>query len=341
MANIRKSATFNLFLTFLLVIAFIVYGILFPNSTLFYTPRHYPEGINSATLIVEPDQNDYPIVDGIKNAQKSIDLEVYLLSDKFVVQSLIDAEKRGVNVRVILEEHPYKGYGANKEIKDKLSHYGIKTEWSNRAYDFTHSKFLVIDGRTGYILTMNLTKSSFTKNREFGIITNSPKEVEDLEEIFQSDWERKPYHTQNDALLVSPENSRKKLEKLINGANTSIIVYAEEMEDNDIENLLIKKAKDGVGVNVILASPAFIPANGDSGKYLSLNGVQVKYLSSPFVHAKVIVVDRSAAYVGSINFSETSLDKNREVGIIVSDKAVVKKIVDKFYEDFENATKNY
>ncbi len=341
MTGKEKKAYFNLFLTFLVVVAFVVYGFLFPHLSMIFVPQHYPEGVKNVKLIVEPEDNNYPITDSIKNAQKSIDLEVYLLSDKNVVQSLINAEKRGVNVRVILEEHPYKGYGANKDVKDNLSHYGVQTKWSNRVYTFTHSKFLVVDSKTGYILTMNLTKSSFTKNREFGIITTSGKEVNSLENIFQADWDRKPYSPVKDTLVISPENSREKIEGLLDSAKTEILVYAEEMEDSDVENFLIEKAKQGIKVNVILASPEYITSNGDAGKYLSQNGVHVGYLSSPFVHAKVIVVDRAAAYVGSINFSSTSMDKNREVGIIIADKSVIQRIVDVFNNDFKNCSKNY
>jgi len=335
----NKKAYFNLFLLFLLMVAFIIYGKLLPQLSPVYVPQHYPKAVQSATIFVEPDKGDYPITDAIKEAKKSVDLEVYMLSDRYVINSLIDAENRGVNVRVILEENPYKGYGANKSVKDKLSHYGIETKWANRAYQLTHSKFLVIDGKTGYILTMNLTKSSFTKNREFGIITESQPEVADLEKIFQSDWERKPYTPHDDALIVSPENSLTKIKGLIDSAKSEILVYAEEMEDPDIENLLIKKAKSGVKVNVILASPKFITSNEDSGKYLSQNFVNVKYLDYPFVHAKVLVADRSVAYVGSINFSTPSLENNREVGIFVSNKEVIDKIVSTFYNDFKNSYK--
>jgi cardiolipin synthase len=341
MTNKEKRGYFNLFLTFLLVVAFLVYGKLFPNINPLYIPSNNSEAVKYATLIVEPEENDYPIVNGIKAAQKSIDLEIYLLSDKYVVQSLIDAEKRGVNVRVILEENPYKRYGANKEVKDKLSHYGIQTRWANKVYNFTHSKFLVIDNATGYILTMNLTKSSFTKNREFGIIVTSEREVSNLEKIFQSDWERKPYTPQKDALIVSPENSREKLENFLASSNKSILIYAEEMEDEETENLLIKKAKEGISVYVILASPDIITSNGDAGKYLSLNGVHIGYLASPFVHAKTAVIDDTSLYVGSINFSENSIDKNREVGIIVANEEIAKKVSGIFYKDFENCSKNY
>ncbi|MCD6427659.1 MAG: hypothetical protein J7L03_06180 [Caldisericaceae bacterium] len=336
----NKKAYFNLFLLFLLIVAFLIYGKLFPQLSPVYVPQHYPRAVQTATVFVEPDSNDYPITDAIKDAKKSVDLEVYMLSDKYVINSLIDAKKRGVKVRVLLEENPYKGYGANKSVKDKLSHYGVETKWANRAYQLTHSKFLVIDGKTGYILTMNLTKSSFTKNREFGIVTDAQPEVGELEKIFQCDWNRKPYTPKESALIVSPENSLSRMEELINSARNEILIYAEEMENADVENLLIKKAKSGVKVNVILASPKFITSNGDSGKYLSQNFVNVKYLDNPFVHAKVVVIDRSVAYVGSINFSDASLKNNREVGIFVSNEDAIDKIVSTFYKDFENSYKN-
>jgi phosphatidylserine/phosphatidylglycerophosphate/cardiolipin synthase-like enzyme len=45
-------------------------------------------------------------------------------------------------------------------------------------------------------------------------------------------------------------------------------------------------------------------------------GVQVKALSSPDVHAKVILVDGATLYVGSVNLTTASLDHNREVGVL-------------------------
>lgn len=333
----NNKAYFNLFLTFLLVVAFIIYGLLFPHISAVYVPHVYPKATDQVALFVEPEQNDYPITNTINAAKKSVDLEVYLLSDKYVINSLINAEKRGVKVRVILEENPYKGYGANKSVKDKLSHYGVETEWANKAYALTHSKFLVIDQKTGFIMTMNLTKSSFTKNREFGIITDSKYNVEGLEDVFNADWNRKPYAEGSDNLVISPENSRRKIEALLNSATDQILIYAEEMEDQKIENLLIKKAREGVVVKVILASPSVIQSNADAEKYLRLNGVQVKFLSSPFVHANVAVVDKKIAYVGSVNFSAPSFDKNREIGILVSNQNVVDKLVNLFLNDFQNS----
>ena len=54
------------------------------------------------------------------------------------------------------------------------------------------------------------------------------------------------------------------------------------------------------------------------------------------VHAKVIVVDDSRAYVGSANFTQTGLDSNFELGVLV-DGPLVDDIVTLFDEIFQMA----
>lgn len=59
---------------------------------------------------------------------------------------------------------------------------------------------------------------------------------------------------------------------------------------------------------------------------LQRGGVKVRYLTSPYVHAKVFVVDGALAYVGSHNFSRSSLELNRELGIIFSDQTAIVRL---------------
>jgi phosphatidylserine/phosphatidylglycerophosphate/cardiolipin synthase-like enzyme len=46
-------------------------------------------------------------------------------------------------------------------------------------------------------------------------------------------------------------------------------------------------------------------------------GVQVRYVSSPYIHAKAIA-GNSMCFIGSENFTATSLNHNREVGLSFS-----------------------
>jgi len=60
-------------------------------------------GANGLGLIVEPDAGPGPIVDAIRNAKKSIDMEIYLLTNKSVINVLEEDANNGITVRVMLE----------------------------------------------------------------------------------------------------------------------------------------------------------------------------------------------------------------------------------------------
>jgi phosphatidylserine/phosphatidylglycerophosphate/cardiolipin synthase-like enzyme len=56
------------------------------------------------------------------------------------------------------------------------------------------------------------------------------------------------------------------------------------------------------------------------------------------LHAKCIVVDGSTFFIGSQNLRRVSLEERREVGIIIGDEPMARRIERVFDEDWENAT---
>jgi phosphatidylserine/phosphatidylglycerophosphate/cardiolipin synthase-like enzyme len=52
------------------------------------------------------------------------------------------------------------------------------------------------------------------------------------------------------------------------------------------------------------------------------------------MHAKIIVADGQRAFVGSENISTASLERNRELGIIVSDQKVLAILQQTFWYDW-------
>jgi cardiolipin synthase len=133
-------------------------------------------------------------------------------------------------------------------------------------------------------------------------------------------------------LVVSPVNSRAKITALIASAQTSLQIEDEEMYDTSSENALIAAARRGVSVRLILPWPADIEV-ADVAR-LKAGGVQLVYVSAPFIHAKVIVADGRLAFVGSENFSSTSLDENREVGLLLADTTALATITTTFERDW-------
>lgn len=284
-------------------------------------------------IFIQPGDGRRPILDEIAAATQSIDLEIYIISDDEILEALERAQARGVMVRVLLEEHPFGGGGGQQGIFDRLAGAGIDMRWSNPAFRFSHIKMMVIDHTLVIIMNQNLTTSSFTGNRELGVVTTSPDAVRAASAIFEADW------TQNaepppGPLVVSPTNARESLRSLIDGAQSSVDVYAEVLRDPDLLQALEAAAQRGVTVRVIISPSASFDAERAS---LADAGVQVRLLRSLYVHAKMILVDDQRAFVGSQNISTTSLDQNRELGIILSDPVSLARLSRVFAIDFAAA----
>lgn len=290
----------------------------------------------AATLgvFIEPGDGRGPILDEIAAARESIDLEIYIITDEEILEALEAARRRGVGVRVLLEEHPFGGGGGQTAIFERLERAGIAVRWGNPAFRFTHIKTMIIDDAVAIIMNQNLTSSVFTSNRDFGVITNRPDAVRAAAAIFEADWERGP-EPDPGPLVVSPTNARETLLGLIEGADATLDLYAEVVRDPEILAALGAAEKRGVEVRLLL-SPS-----SDFDEELAMladMGVEVRLMRSLYVHAKMIMADGERAFIGSQNLSATSLDQNRELGIVVDDPVSLARLGRTFAIDFGTAT---
>ncbi|HXZ04344.1 MAG TPA: phospholipase D-like domain-containing protein [Ktedonobacteraceae bacterium] len=295
-------------------------------------------------VFVEPDDGEQVITNAIGNAQKSVWLEIYILSDRNVIRALEEAANRGLDVRVMLEPHPFGGGVSASKTLDTLAAAGIKTQFTNPSFALTHEKGMIIDSTTAYIMTSNFSRSALGgssgssgyRNREYGIIDTLHQDVMATEAIFIADWNRTNVQFNDPNLVVSPINSRIDFKALIQSARRTLLIEAEEMNDSDIEQALANAAQHGVQVEVIL--PAVSTSSGDSNSQgiatITQSGVHVREDSQLYMHAKIIVADNKVAFIGSENISAQSLDQNRELGIIVSDLSALNKIQSTFQYDW-------
>jgi cardiolipin synthase A/B len=261
-----------------------------------------------------------------------------------VIRALEEAANRGLDVRVMLEPHPFGGGTSPSKTLDTLAAAGIKTQFTNPSFPLTHEKGMIIDGSIAYIMTSNFSRSALGgssgssgyRNREYGIIDTNLQDVQAISAIFVADWNHSTAQFDDPNLVVSPINARNDFITLINSAHNTLLVEAEEMNDGDIEQAFIKAAQRGVQIEVIL--PTANASSGDSNSQgvstILQRGVQVREDPQLYMHAKIIVVDSRVAFVGSENISTQSLDQNRELGIIVSDPSVLKKLQATFQSDW-------
>ncbi|WP_425314668.1 putative Ig domain-containing protein [Streptacidiphilus jiangxiensis] len=161
-----------------------------------------------------------------------------------------------------------------------------------------------------------------------------------MEAVFNADYAHTAITPSDGADLVwSPTDSQTQLLGLVNGAQHSLDVEEEEFGDTALVNAIVADEQRGVTVRVV--------AENENNSYTTqLNqvtaaGGQVKtYTSSTgyYIHAKAIVADygtaTAKAFAGSENFSDNSLNHNRELGLIVSDSGVVNGLEQAFDSDF-------
>ncbi|MBM3269091.1 MAG: hypothetical protein FJZ01_15740 [Candidatus Sericytochromatia bacterium] len=283
----------------------------------------------NVSLFTQPDAGVAPVLDAIRGARKSVDLKVYIFTEQNVLGALKEAKARGVAVRVLMEREPFNpgnpgsGLPVNFAMAKSLKEAGITYRWTSDAFNFTHEKAMCIDNATAIIMTSNLTKGAFTKNREYGIIDREPADAAGVAQVFAADWDQRPTQVVSKTLVVSPDNSRSQLSALLESARKSIHVQDEVMGDPATFELLGKKARAGVDVRVQLGHLSG-NADDDAKKALLAAGVtQVRVVSSPTMHAKMALVDGKQAYVGSINFTTNSIEKNREMGVIVDEPRTI------------------
>jgi phosphatidylserine/phosphatidylglycerophosphate/cardiolipin synthase-like enzyme len=325
-------------------ISVLLLAIFYTASLLFHATTPQPSApsaqvLSAATnvaLFTEPKNGRQPILDALTSAAQTIDVEVYLLSDQQIITALQQAQARGVTVRVMMEQHPFGGGSTNPKTMQTLQQANIAVKWTSSAFLLTHEKSIIVDNKTLFVLNQNLTASSFSKNREYDIIDTNPQDVAEAEQLFNADWNREGFTPTDSHLLVSPVNSRAGLTALVQKATKTIDIEIEDINDPAIVDLLSQKAKT-MQVRLITPTIKQVSSNRDAIVQLFNSGVKVRTLSSPYIHAKLINVDGSHAYAGSINLSTQSMDKNRELGIILSQSELVQSLSTSFEADWQQA----
>jgi HKD family nuclease len=287
-------------------------------------------------VFVEPDDSYAPVLDELEHARCAIDVTIYMLTDDLVFTALTDAASRGVRVRVILDEHPFGMFGDQQEARDRLEQGGVEVMWGASQFQFTHAKYIVVDSRVAVIMNQNLTRSAFNGNREFGVVTTEADPVEQAQAVFNHDWDGTSSDGVTGPLIISPETSRSRITALMNSAGTSIDFYAEVIRDEGIIATLRAAVQRGVHVRLIVNS-SVDPADLEALLELSTDGVEVRMMETIYIHAKTLIVDGEAALIGSQNYTMTSLDRNREVGMVVDDSALVARVVAVYERDWVRA----
>jgi cardiolipin synthase len=281
-----------------------------------------------------------PIYALIASAHKSIELTMYELVDTDAELALELAAGRGVVVRVMLDTNRERA--ANQPAYDELTAMGVHVAWADPRYAATHQKTLIVDRATALVMSLNMTSRYYSTTRDYGALDRIPSDVAAIEQVFDADFQHANVTPLAAADLVwSPKQSAPALLALIAAARSQLWVENEEMADKQVVAALTNAAHRGVRVVVVMTEQ-----HGWDAAFKTLTAAHVSvrvYASnaSLYIHAKAIVADagtpRQRAFVGSENFSVTSLNSNRELGLLTLDASVVNVLATTIQRDAAGA----
>ena len=272
-------------------------------------------------LIVLPEDGLSPIVAAIKRARSTIDTTIFRLDRPEIEKALASAVGRGVHVRALVAHTNRGGEKRLRKLEQSLLAAGVTTCRTGDDLARYHGKMLIVDGRTLFVMLFNYTALDL-KSRSFAIATRQRSLVTEATRLFEADVARQPYTTSTPGLVVSPETARKQLGDFLSKAKKELCIYDPKVSDGPMVRLLEERVKKGVDVRII---------GSLGGRAKQLRAEKLKSLR---LHGRCIIRDGRQAFLGSQSLRGLELDSRREVGLIVRESRIVKKLRDVFERDW-------
>ncbi|MFZ4518819.1 MAG: phospholipase D-like domain-containing protein [Microthrixaceae bacterium] len=129
-----------------------------PASTGGGGTRATTEGAQGVTIAVQPDDQGRTLLDAIGRATTSVSITVYEIDAPQINQALVDAVRRGVDVRLVLNGQWWGGtstkyaYDLQSVLASAAAQPGAGTvdvHWSSNNFQITHQKTVLVDALDG------------------------------------------------------------------------------------------------------------------------------------------------------------------------------------------------
>lgn len=168
-----------------------------------YVTKSVPEG-DAMVKIVKTAANESTtkenLINIINSAQKSVYLAVLEFSDMDVVQALVRASKRGVDVKVLMDKKdtndkyaggvPIPSFYPNIMPAVELFKNQVPVRWYDPRFkeQELHMKMCVVDGQKLIAGSTNFTRQAFTTFRETSVLVEGGSAPDKMIKTFMEDW---------------------------------------------------------------------------------------------------------------------------------------------------------
>jgi phosphatidylserine/phosphatidylglycerophosphate/cardiolipin synthase-like enzyme len=278
-------------------------------------------------LITQPDAGTAPLISAVRRAKRTIQIVIFRFDCKDLEKELETAVERGVTVRALIAHTNKGGEARLRKLEQRMLKHGVTVDRTDDDLARYHGKLMTIDQRRAYILGFNYTKADI-KSRSFGVVVQSRRIVKEIRRLFESDANRVDFVSRVRDLVVSPENARRRLGKFLQRARKAVDIYDPNLSDDQMLELLERTAKAGVRVRIL----------GKLEKKWADAPFEVRAFPGKRLHTRTIIRDGRRAFVGSQSLRKTELDERREVGLIIRERGVVRKLQRTFESDWKLAS---
>ncbi|NTV37226.1 MAG: DUF1669 domain-containing protein [Anaerolineaceae bacterium] len=288
------------------------------------------------------------LVKAINSAQYRVDVAVMSLSLPDVCDALSNAQKRGVEVRLVIETE-----SLDSKCPKRLKSEGILIV-DDRQKGLMHDKFAIIDKKEVWTGSMNYTLTSAYDDHNNLLRIQSPEIAALYEGEFEEMYTEYLFGpggnktTTIQPIMVnghkveayfSPEDKiAGRILKVIASSRKSINIQAFAFTRDDLGDEIIRRAKAGVNVRGVFDSDQ-IDSNigGEFPRFLDA-GLDVH--RDPFMnmlHDKLIIIDGEIIITGSYNFSNSAETKNDENVVIIWDAQLAAQYEQEFEKIYQRS----
>jgi cardiolipin synthase len=272
-------------------------------------------------LIIEPDDGAAPLHAALKGARKTLEIAIFRF-DRSDIETLLKAVVAdGVKVTALVADVNRGGEKNLRELEKRFLENGITVARTSADLSRYHDKYFIIDRRVLVVLSFNFTHLDIEHSRGFGIVTKNKVLIQEAVQLFEADCARRAYVAGTDNFVVSPANSRKVLRSFLKRAKRQLFIYDPQISDKEMIRVLQERIEAGVDVRII-------------GKISRPSGVTAQKLTRMRLHTRTIIRDGRQAFVGSQSLRPAELDSRRELGLMVRDAKIVKKLLATFASDW-------
>jgi phosphatidylserine/phosphatidylglycerophosphate/cardiolipin synthase-like enzyme len=283
-----------------------------------------------------PRNTDKGLFKLIDAAKETLNGAFYDIEDSGVVDALIKAKERGVRVRLVTDnENQFEKEDPTKprEAIVRLKKAGIPIVDDNRSA-IMHHKFMVVDRKTVWMGSTNLTSTSLYRHNNNALTLKSPELAGHFETEFKRMFEKRLFGVSVRGELAPPPpvqigsasvrvffspmgGGRAAVLEEVRQAKKSIHFLTFSLTDVEIGATMVEKAQNGVDVRGIFDRWL---AGGEYSLFKGFRSRQLPVLrdgNEALMHHKVIIVDRNTLITGSYNYSQNAEKNNNEAFVII------------------------